>query len=134
MTRRLCSTLASATLAASFALLGGVATAQTTPQHLVLHTRIVDRNDPAGEVDGVLTLDISEDGIVRGEYQGQDRSPHPIAGGVNGSQIWLDLYRDGTARFNGTLSGGTLRATRLGPGVHGTDTYVIEGTTGSVAP
>ncbi|HZO94755.1 MAG TPA: hypothetical protein VFB22_13495 [Candidatus Baltobacteraceae bacterium] len=134
MTRRLCSMLAGGTFIAAFALLGGVAAAQTTPQHLVLHTRIVDRNDPAGEIDGILTLDISADGIVQGEYQGQDRAPHPIVGGINGSQIWLDLYRNGTARFNGTLADGKLRAYRLGRGVHGTDTYVLEGTTGSVAP
>ena len=75
----------------SSALLPIQATAgSAVPASYDLATRQTD-TDAAGEYDGRLRIKVSSDGIVAGTYMDTEGYISTVAGGVDGTKIWLDL-------------------------------------------
>ncbi|SRR5579884_903519 len=88
----------------------------SAPQHYVWNTAI--RNDHrAGEVDGVLNITVSPDGIVQGTYRDADTGRSEIvAGGDENGQIWFDIGAAQRLHVVGTLQNGVLRTVVQAPG------------------
>jgi hypothetical protein len=92
------------------------ATAATASSHRYqLQTRIVSQYE-AGEVDGVLALTVSSDGIVQGNYRPQDGNFRTVTGGLDGRHIWLDIGSFGRFRVIGTFERGVLKGVVQRPG------------------
>jgi hypothetical protein len=64
--------------------------AARTVRHLELLTTLVADDNPA-PIAGKLTLTIAADGTISGTYRGQDGSPQPVDGGLDGAKVWLDI-------------------------------------------
>ncbi|HZO94754.1 MAG TPA: hypothetical protein VFB22_13490 [Candidatus Baltobacteraceae bacterium] len=93
------------------------APAQTgAPKHYVFQTAMHTENR-AGEVDGVLDINVYPDGIVQGTYRGADGGPiRSVAGGDKNGHIWFNVGPNGNLRVTGTLRDGVLRTVVERPG------------------
>jgi hypothetical protein len=93
------------------------ASAMQSSQQYTFDTAI--RNDQqAGEIDGRLTLRVSPDGIVQGEYRNYDVGGlKPVAGGLNGDRIWFTIGLENQVRVVGTLRDGVLHGIVQKPGI-----------------
>ncbi len=111
------SAAATAGLLAALSLpLGAQAMQAGAPQHYAFATAIVDDHH-AGEIDGVLDLTISAGGIVQGSYRDADSGRiEPVAGGMQGYDIWFDVGSRGRLHVVGTLRDGVLRTVVQAPG------------------
>jgi hypothetical protein len=114
------------TMLLTTALLPASAFAAGAPAvHYDLATRQTD-TDAGGEYDGRLRITVSSTGIISGSYIDTEGDISTVAGGLDGTKIWLDMHAAsaGTSGiFNGTFSNGKLRATHA----HGLHTLTLEG-------
>jgi hypothetical protein len=123
--KRVQAALTAITLAAT--LTPAIALADTAvPGSYDLATRQTDIY-AAGEYDGRLRIRVSADGIVAGTFMDTEGNISSVAGGLDGTKIWIDLRAGspGTLRvFNGTFADGKLVAT-ASRGLH---RWQLEGT------
>ena len=118
MANRFTTAAAAAGIIAAMALpLPSVAatTATASSHRYQLQTRIVSQYE-AGEVDGILLLTVSPDGIVQGNYRPQDGNFRTVSGGLDGRKIWLDIGSFGRFRVIGTFEHGILKGVVQKPG------------------
>ena len=122
--KRIQAALTAITLAAG--LTPAIALADTAvPGSYDLATRQTDLI-AGGEYDGRLRIRVATDGIVDGTFMDTEGNISSVAGGLDGTKIWIDLRAGspGTLRiFNGTFADGKLVVTAS----HGLHSWKLEG-------
>ncbi len=128
MTTILRNAAATGALLAALALPVGsqaATTSTSTPQSYVFQTRLTESLHP-GEYDGTMRVTLYPSGIVSGTFQDSEGHVRNVAGGFDGTAIWLDIGGTAhTVHLDGTFKNGVISATANIPGP---DTYTFVAT------
>lgn len=75
---------------------------------------------------GTLDLNISPDGIVRGQYRGSsgDGPIEIVSGGRDGNKIWFDIGQMGRLRITATFDGTTIKGLASSEGMREPGSFV----------